>query len=353
MKNILLAVTFVLIYSINVFAQDDFFEPKSTLGGYGELHYNYSKPEGGNGKKVLDFHRFVLFFGHSWNEKWSFKSEVELEHNFVYGQLGELELEQAYVNYHHAEWFGFQAGVILPSVGLLNEYHEPPLFLSVERPVYANVLIPTTWFGNGAAIYSKLGGFDLRFAAMEGLNSDKFSANGIRSARRKGYLAKADNLLYNFSANYTNIPGLLAGASFSYNKADGDSTTNKISIAEFHAKYEANNIYSAFEIGTISFEKGNVENSLGYYFDLGYNIGSLFNTKTEIIPWFRYSDINTAALTRNGGDSEKANHNKAWFLGLTVKPIPQVVFKTDYSVNTLELNSRKTNYFNIGVGYMF
>lgn len=352
----LMAILFFVTGYLNfVIAQDfDFFEPKTTIGGYGELHYNYVKPEGGESSKTLDFHRFVLFFGYAWTEKWSFKSELELEHNFVQEGHGELELEQAYINYHHADYFGFQAGVILPSVGLINEYHEPPLFLSVERPDYNSNIIPTTWFGNGAAVYGSINNFSYRVAVMEGLDADGFSASsGIRGGRQKGFRADAENLLYNFSFNYTGIPGLKAGASFTTNKAMGDSIDNQIGLAEFHALYTANNIYAAFEIGNISYETGNIERSFGYYFDLGYNIGSFFKIPTEIIPFFRHSDINTAASTVTGENSEKANHIIQWLVGVSVKPIANVVFKIDYSKKTRELGNVKTNYFNIGAGYMF
>ena len=118
---------YFLILSISVFslimAQDDFFEPGYSIGGYGELHYNRAQTGDNEAMTTLDFHRFIIYYGYNWTEKWSFKSEVELEHNFVADGEGELELEQAYVNYH-TDKFGFQAGVILPSVGLINEYHE-------------------------------------------------------------------------------------------------------------------------------------------------------------------------------------------------------------------------------------
>ena len=97
-------------------AQNDFFEPGYSIGGYGELHYNRSQSGADAATTKLDFHRFIIFYGYSFSEKWSFKSEVELEHNFVADGDGELELEQAFVNYH-TDKIGFQAGVILPSVG--------------------------------------------------------------------------------------------------------------------------------------------------------------------------------------------------------------------------------------------
>lgn len=346
-------LTFLFIVSLN--AQDfDFFTQKSTIGGYGELHYNVETPEGGNTSKKLDFHRFVLFYSHSWSEKWSFKAEVELEHNFVQAGQGELELEQAYVNYHHADWFGFQAGVILPSVGLINEFHEPPLFFGVERPEYHSRIIPTTWFGNGLAIYGNYEGFDYKISVMEGLDADGFSASsGIRGGRLKGFNADAEQLLYNARLDYLGLPGLKVGASFTYNKAKGDSTYNAITLIEGHAQYIANNLHATFEIGNINYDSGIIESSFGYYFDLGYNISDFLGIETQIIPFARYTDYNTANSTTTGGNIEEQYHFKKWMVGFSVKPIEQVVFKVDYGQRTRQLDDAKVDLFNLGVGYMF
>lgn len=352
-KVFLLIVTFT--FTQTLFAQEfEFFEPKTTIGGYGELHYNNEKIGNAPSKSIWDFHRFVLFFGYSWSEKWSFKSEVELEHNFVKNGQGELELEQAYVNYHHSDLFGFNVGIILPSIGLVNEFHEPPLFFGTERPVYHNLIIPTTWFGSGASIYGNYNGIDYRLTIFETLNSDKFSlSQGIRAARMKGYKPDASRLLYSIKLDYLNFPGLKVGGSFSFNNAKGDTTSIDVTIAEFHAKYDANNLTAIFEYGNISYNSGELQASRGYYFDLGYNIASFFNLNSKISPFIRYSDINTAAETLSGGDSEKLYHFTEWMIGLDIKPIHQVVFKVDYSEQTRKLDNRKSKFINFGVGYMF
>ena len=67
-----------------IFAQDDFFEPGHTIGGYGELHWNQEmNNDGDKTKNMLDFHRFIIFFGYNYSEKWSLKSELEIEHNMI------------------------------------------------------------------------------------------------------------------------------------------------------------------------------------------------------------------------------------------------------------------------------
>jgi len=343
---IFLSLTFLV-------AQDDFFDPGYSIGGYGELHWNRElDKDGETTKNLMDFHRFIIYYGYNWTEKWSFKSEVELEHNFVQDGDGELELEQAYVNYHTDKW-GFQGGVILPTVGLLNEYHEPPLFFSVERPDYSKYIIPTTWFGNGFALYGKVADFNLRLAILEDLEGEGISASGIRGARGKGYKTTGYSLVKNLSAVYTGINGLRLGGSLTLNDApinDEPDTSISVQMFEVNAKYNANNIYAVFEYGQNSFEGNNftspLKTSSGYYLDLGYNIGSMVNCN-KLIPWLRVSNVSTDVDT----DSKIADYMR---LGLTWWPIDNVAFKIDYGTKTIKSDTdNPTTQINLGIGYNF
>jgi len=360
----------ISIFSI-IYAQDDFFEPRYDIGGYGELHWNKAADKDGNStKNNMDFHRFIIYYGYNWTENWSFKSEVELEHNYVKDGDGELELEQAYINYH-SDKIGFQGGVILLSVGLLNEYHEPPLFLSVERPLYNKYVIPTTWFGNGFAFYGKFSDFNWRIALMEDLNGSEIG-DGIRSARGKGFKTTGYDLLKNFSISYAGLLGLKVGASITMNDApvtigdDGNvSSSIGVTLTEFNAKYNANNIYIVFEFGTISYDNTNYltseddpatteidetdefnyGNTSGYYFDLGYNIGDMVGCN-KLIPWFRMSNVS----------QDVDNYSKITDLtrfGLTWWPIDQVAFKMDFGSIQIKSESNPTTEFNVGIGYNF
>jgi len=354
MKYSFIILVFTLISTGS--AQDDgFFIPTTTLGGYGELHYNMISAGTEPYSKTLDFHRFVLFFSHGWTENWSFKAELELEHNFVSDGEGELELEQATVNYHNGS-YGFQAGVLLPSVGILNEHHEPPLFFSVERPDYAKIIIPTTWFGNGAAVYGKIAGFDMRLTMMEGLNGDgidKKFADGVRGGRQKGYKSNAEKLLTSFRVNYANVPGLKLGASFSHNEAIFSDTVRGgigVDLIEFHTQFNWNNIISTFEYGQILFDNHSVDKASGFYLDLGYNIAPLLNREGKLIPWVRYTALNPAG----GHASEEAKKYSKIMAGITIKPIDDIAFKLDYGIKTFADDTKdQVNTINLGVGYQF
>ncbi|MCH8820443.1 MAG: hypothetical protein IIB03_09020, partial [Acidobacteria bacterium] len=116
--------------------------------GYAEFHVNND----GLNPTTFDFHRFVLMFGHEFGDRIRFWSELELEHAFVEGgePTGEIELEQAYLDFLINPKINFRTGMVLTPLGIINERHEPPSFNGVERPFVDTVIIPTTWAAPGA-----------------------------------------------------------------------------------------------------------------------------------------------------------------------------------------------------------
>ena len=74
------------------------------------MDFHVNKPQDEPG--TADFHRFVLLFGHSFSNRIQFWSELELEHAFGEGakESGELELEQAYLDFLLKPWFNLALG---------------------------------------------------------------------------------------------------------------------------------------------------------------------------------------------------------------------------------------------------
>ena len=84
------------------------------ISGYMDFHYNNRQNE----DAVLDFHRFVLLFSHSFSDRIRFVAELELEHVVVSNETeGELELEQAYVDFLLSRAFNVRAGMLMPASG--------------------------------------------------------------------------------------------------------------------------------------------------------------------------------------------------------------------------------------------
>ncbi len=59
---------------------------------------------------------------HEFNDWIKFTSELEVEHSFVEGgeESGEVELEQAYLDFLLSEKFNVRAGVLLMPIGIIN-----------------------------------------------------------------------------------------------------------------------------------------------------------------------------------------------------------------------------------------
>ena len=197
-------------------ASADFYsrEIRMPVSGYMDFHVNKPQDEPG----TADFHRFVLLFGHSFSNRIQFWSELELEHAFVEGaeESGELELEQAYLDFLLKPWFNLRSGIVLTPMGLINERHEPPSFNGVERPFVDTLILPTTWFGPGVGVHGDLGnGLTYKLYAMDALDSSLFSAEeGFRGGRRKAFKPPIQNAAFTGRLEYHGLPGLSLGAGF-------------------------------------------------------------------------------------------------------------------------------------------
>lgn len=351
-KLLVIALTFCFV------SADEFFESKTTIGGYGEMHYDM---EANDGDGKLDFHRFIVYYKHQFSPEWSMMSEVEIEHNMVGSENslgyegGYLAMEQAHLNYWNGS-FGFKGGVLLVPAGIINEYHEPPTFMSVERPEYNKYIIPTTWFDNGFSFYGTKGDFNWNVTLTGDLDGDNV-AKGIRSARLKGHYSKTSSWTKTFQGSYTGIEGVKLGGSMTMNDAPVSASHVNggeaigVTLTEFNGTYSANNMYARMEYGMIDYTNnmhdlvGNdgvadyeVESSSGYYLDLGYNIADLVGCDGDMFVWTRTSSYNR-------DDNDDATEISLF--GVTYKPLDKVSFK-------FELGSKDdADVMRFGLGYMF
>src|SRR5215212_11653560 len=118
---------------------------KTSIGGYGEVHY--TNAAGPNTPGSVNVRRFVVYLAHNFSEKVTVRSELELEDAKIEGgeEGGEVALEQLYLDYMISPAFTLRAGLLLPPIGIVNEIHEPPTFNGVDRPLFEQDVIPTTW----------------------------------------------------------------------------------------------------------------------------------------------------------------------------------------------------------------
>ena len=145
-----------------------------SIAGYGEmLLENYAADK----TTQFDYLRLILYAGYRFNDKFIFNSEIEVEH------ANEIYVEFAYVDWLARDDFGVRGGMLLVPMGLVNEFHEPNVFIGAERPVTEQAIIPSTWRENGGGVYGSAGDMvAYRAYVVNGLKGERLLRE--RRARR-------------------------------------------------------------------------------------------------------------------------------------------------------------------------
>ena len=342
----------------------------SPISGYMDFHVNAVEGQ----DAVLDFHRFVLLFSHSFSDRVRFVAELELEHAVVSNETGgELELEQAYIDFLMARPFNLRAGMVLAPVGIINERHEPPVFHGVERPFVDTVIVPTTWFDAGVGIHGEVGrGFRYRVYAMGSLDATGFSAeSGIRDGRQKGSTSNARNLAGAGRLEYVGTPGLVLGTSlwggdtgFAFPRLD-----NSVTMIEFDGRYRLGELETKGQYAhgfldgmaelndalqrTVGVNPNIADEIRGFYLEGSYFVLAR-PAPRELAAFVRYENFDTQYRMSSGFEPLKEFDRDAWIVGVTYFPDPDVAVKVDYTVlgnQSAVINA--PNSFNIGLGWWF
>lgn len=320
---------------------------KTSIGGYGELHYNNLNGEGGaSDLQEIDFHRFVLFFGHEFSNDIRFFSELELEHSIAgEGKAGEIELEQAYIEFDLSQTMKAKGGLFLVPVGIINETHEPTVFYGTERnPVEKNI-IPATWWEAGAALNGEVAtGLSYDVAFTSGL--DLSVNNKIRDGRTKVAKAPANSPMITGRLKYTGKPGLELATTVATisDYTQGQGTKNAATMIEAHAVYNTGAfglraLYASWDV------KGKAS---GYDKQTGWYIEPSYKITPKVGLFARYNKYDNQAGSAGPGDSEKQQTD----IGLNYWPHENVVFKVDYQTQA-NADKKDQNGINIGMGYQF
>lgn len=326
---------------------------KVTVGGYGELHYNNLNAKEGDGdKEQIDLHRFVLLFGYQYTDNVRFVSEFEIEHTVAGDEKkGEVEVEQAFIEWRYLNNHSLQAGVFLVPVGILNETHEPDTFYGVERNDVEKNIIPTTWWEGGVGFSGEFApGLNYDFAVTSGLKLEEGKYK-IRDGRQKASEAAANDFAYTVAINYSGIPGMVIGASGQiqsdlWQEQGEDNLAATLFEAHIDAEFGPVGIralYARWDIDSdIEDVKVGADLQTGFYVEPSYKITDSVGVFARFSEWDNQagaSSINTKTQQRDFG----VNY---WLTDT-------VVFKADYQNTSAPHGSKELEGVNLGVGYSF
>ncbi|MFW2440824.1 MAG: porin [Arenicellales bacterium] len=325
---------------------------KTHIGGYGELHYNNLEDKSsGLEKNEIDFHRFVMFFGHEFNNTTRFFSELELEHGIAgEGQKGEIELEQAYVEHDLSARLSGKAGLFLIPVGILNETHEPNTFYGVERNPVEKYIIPTTWWGGGLGLSGGIGnGWSWDTAFTSGLNTSVDSKHHPRSGRQKVSKAVANNGAITGRLKWAGLPGLELATTLQYQDditQGNDPLAGAATLAETHAIIERGALglralYAQWQLDGEGPASIGADKQYGWYIEPAWRINSSFGL------FARYAQWDNSAGSQNNSRYAQSSFGANYWLN------EHVVFKFDLQDQDVPDGAKELDGFNLGFGYQF
>lgn len=348
----------------------------TTISGYGEFNYNNYKSD--ERPTQADLRRFVFGLHHRFDDRLTFHSEVEFEHAVVSkDDEGEVELEQAWLNYKFSDAVNVKGGLFLIPLGILNETHEPTTYYGVERNEVETRIIPTTWRELGVGVHGLLGESGLRYdvGITTGFDSGKLDdpSTGVRSAHQEGQLANAHDLSIYGALNYRRS-GLLVGAGVFTGNTGQNGATNpllkgvdaRLTMWDVHAQYkvgrlELQAVYADGKLAdaeqlnaailATSAEPFAAPNRMkGAYVQAAYHVYKA--DKLDFAPFVRLEgiDIRQQEDPANGLFQDPNNHERITTAGFNFWVHPQVVLKAD--VQRYRTDSTKDR-FDLGVGYMF
>lgn len=340
----------------------------ASFGGYGEMLYeNYAtNDESGdpaNRTTQFDYLRATVYWGYRFDDRFLFNSEIEVEH------ANEIYVEFAYLDWRASDRVGLRAGMLLVPVGLVNEFHEPSVFLGAERPVTEQKIIPSTWRANGGGIYGSAGGLSYRAYVLNGLKGSGFSSGGLRGGRQKGIKAKASDMAVTGRVDFSPLPGFFVGASgytggSSHGELDGIGA--RVTVLEGHAQarlrgWDLRALYARGTVGeaaelnrALGLEGGSgvAELLTGGYVQAGYNLLAGTVSEVALTPYLRYEMVDTQARMPAGVERKKSTNGTYITAGMDIKPIPGIVLKVDHAWWTNDAGTG-VGQFNVNVGFVF
>ncbi len=350
------------------------------IGGYAQIDYNQPITNDVKKNGILDIHRLVTSITYQFNSKTKFISELEVEH------VKEVAIEQAFLSYRINQYFNLKGGLLLIPMGLINLYHEPPIFHGVERPNLDKYIVPSTWREMGVGFSGKVLEANIRyqFYLINGFKSYETSGtlrgiDALRKGRQKGAKSFISSPNLSTKVDYYGIPNLKLGLSFYLGKTQS-SLKNNISKNNQTAQLQADSsviginmvgIDARFEIKKLQIKGQFISSQLlntsaynqftgmdlgemmqGYYIEFAYNLLPK-KYQTKLFSFIRIEQYNTHYRTVSTTPKNPLYNRREITTGFTWKLSNGAVWKADLQFLKAKSQQKFSHQFNLGVGINF
>ena len=338
------------------------------LHGYGELHFNHPKTGAmsQSGGDEIDIHRWVIGLAYEFSDRIRMDMELDFEH-----AASEIEFEYGFIEFDLIPGLSARVGSLLMPVGPLNEFHEPPLFYSVERPYLERSLIPTTWQENGAGFVARFmkGKLAFRAYATAGLNGANFTTlDGIREGRSKSIESKIDEWAGVGRVEYAPMKYLtVASSGYVGGASQGPIPVGNIMVkileGDLKFKYEGLECIGVFlrtevdDAGQASSFAGETVGSAmqGGYAEAAYRLKNLLfpeASPADLALFARFERFNTNHEVPIGYPADPRALRRVFTTGMAFYPLSSVVLKADGEF-WKDGTDDKVERLNVGAAFMF
>ena len=346
-----------------------------SIGGYGEIWFTNNTSQ--RPRMTTDLFRFIIYLGYSFSEKLKFNSEIEIEHAIVEGgeESGEVAIEFAFLDYRVNKLLGLRGGMVLIPVGITNEYHEPPTYLSVRQPYLEKTLFPFTWRENGFGVYGETDFLEYRAYIINGMKAEKGSysmGTPFKKLKQGGSQAASDLIGFTGRVDFKLPKNLKVGAATFISGVQNDKGENlgRVSLISPHLWWQ----YAGFDVRfvgsyTTTSNADKITNELddgknnpevfpekmqGFYLQVAYNVFRFMDTEQELYVFGKYEDINTYAEVPNGVTKPTGYEFKIYNVGISYKPNPLVALKADYvRKDVTDAKNKDEDIYSAAITWMF
>jgi hypothetical protein len=367
-------------------------QPTTVVGGYGQFTLNSLRigPDKDNDFVTrANLRRIVLFVAHPITDDIRIYSEFEWENALACdGCLGSAEVEQAFLEWNLlGDALALRAGLVLVPMGIINQWHEPPVFHGVDRPQVDTLIIPTTWRELALGVVGELGEmWHYELYVTTTLDPLLLDSTGLQPALTFGSLARANAFGVTGRLEVEPILGVIGGVSFfasdlggnaEYFRRNGSPRDLKLPLIgySFDARMRrwglearlvwaqfffpnATDLMNAFrEDGSPLFPNiaatGPIpERIQGGYIEVAYDVLYALGVSHELLPFVRFETYDTQAKVPPGYRAVPAFDVDELTMGVTYRPIPQLAFKSDVQLRDRRYGLDEIQV-NFGFGYMF
>ena len=372
-----------------------------SIGGYAEALYTAvvaDKHDSGEHDRA-DLTRAVLYAGYKFTDRILFNTELEFEHATTEETAttangtteaeegGSVSVEFATLDFMIRDEVNARAGLVLMPVGFLNQIHEPPFYYGNHRPDVELLVLPSTWREIGVGLFGRIADqLAYKLYAVTSMNALGFEPSGIREGRQQGSSARAEDLAFVGRLDWEPIPEFMIGASAFVGNTGQDQAfdTNLDGFDDVHLPdalltlWEAHTEFTSHGLrvrglfamshlddagsltrdllatGRIGAGEAIASDTLGGYGEIGYEVLQWIAPQSgwALEPFVRAEYIDTQYDVPAGFAEDKTQQFQVYTVGVSAKPIPNVVLKLDYR-NRVARRGALGDEINLGIGVVF